>query len=152
MRGKRRPQAGVVLLDVVLALAVMALAALIMVPRPVGGISRADMRLAGSDIATLFRQGRAHAMATGETVDISVDARAGRVNAAFRTSGITLPSGMSADWVASNVCPGSGGGRRDLRFLPDGRSCGAVLTLTGARLSAIIRVDWLTGRVDMDLP
>jgi general secretion pathway protein H len=151
MRGRRRSTAGVVLLDVVLALAIMALAAMTMVPRPVGGVSRADMRLAGSEIATMFRQGRSHAMATGENTDIRVDARAGRVAAPFRAAPYALPPGISADWVASNVCPGSGG-RRDLRFLPDGRSCGGVVTLTGARLSAIIRVDWLTGRVDMDLP
>jgi general secretion pathway protein H len=147
----RRHRRGVVLLDVVLALAILALAALILVPRPAAGVSRADMRLAGTEIAALFRKGRAQAVVSGAATDIAVNPNEGRVSAPFQERSYTLQRGIAMDWVASRVCPGSGE-QRALRFLADGRSCGGVLTLNSGGMAVIIRVDWLTGRVDMDVP
>jgi general secretion pathway protein H len=148
---KRPARRGVILLDVVLALAVLALAALVLVPRPTSGVSRSDLHVAGAEIAALIRHARARSVAGGLETDVLFNRRAGEVSSGFSDAKVTLPQGAMLEFVASSLCPVIEG-ERALRFLADGRSCGGVLTLGTRQLAAVIRVDWMTGRVDMDLP
>lgn len=139
-----------ILLDVVLAMAILSLAAMVLMPRPRAGLSPVDLRAEAARAATIFRQGRAAAIREGGYADVVVDTSARSV----RTAGVPLlrirPS-IGLNWVTSNLCPVVGGARA-LRFLADGRSCGGVLTLAGAGTSIQLRIDWLTGRVEMSSP
>jgi general secretion pathway protein H len=147
----RRAQAGIVLLDVVLALAITALVMLVLMPRPTGGVSKSDLRIAGTGAAAAFRHGRAGAIRDRTIRDITVDATGRSIKDAVSGTAIRIPQGMGVDWVASTLCPLQDG-NRTLRFLPDGRSCGGVLTLTAGNAQSVVRVDWLTGRVETELP
>jgi general secretion pathway protein H len=149
MSGGRRSKAGIVLLDVVVALAVIALAALILVPRPAPGLSKSDLRIAATDAAAVIRAARVAAIRDSAPRDVRI--AGGRVALEPNGRVAVLPDGLAARWVASSQCPVAGGARL-LRFLPDGRSCGGVLTLETGGSSAVIRVDWLTGRVETALP
>jgi general secretion pathway protein H len=139
-----------VLLDVVLALAILSLAAMVLMPRPRAGLSPADLQAEAARTAAVFRQGRATAIREGSHADVVVDASARSV----RTAGaprVELREGIDLKWVTSNLCPMVDGARA-LRFLADGRSCGGVLTMAGAGASMQLRIDWLTGRVEMSTP
>lgn len=139
-----------VLLDVVLALAILSLAAMVLMPRPRAGLSPTDLRAEAARAAAVFRQGRATAIRQGRHADVVVDAFARSV----RTAGaplVQIRQGVDLNWVTSNLCPVVDGART-LRFLADGRSCGGVLTLAGAGTSTQLRIDWLTGRVEMSSP
>lgn len=144
---RRRGSRGVVLLDVVLAVAVLSLAALVLMPGPRAGVSTTDLRAEAARIAATFRQGRAAAIQNHGSADVLVDPAA-RTVALDGETATRVRDGIGLDWVTSNLCP-MVRGTRALRFLSDGRSCGGVLTLTAAPGRMQLRVDWLTGRVEM---
>ena len=136
-----------VLLDVVLALAVLSLAALVLMPRPRAGLTDVELRAEATRVAAQFREGRAAAIRNRAPADIFIDPRTGQV-AASDGQPLRLREGVALDWTTSSLCP-TVSGLRALRFLPDGRSCGGVLTLSANGRSVQLRVDWLTGRVEM---
>lgn len=142
----RRARRGVVLLDLVLALAIIAIAAYVLMPVPSGGLSQRVVKAEAVRVAGVFRQGRTTAIRDGVVIDIVVDAMAGEIEGVGEP--LRLPDGIRLVWTTSSQCP-LDRGRRVLRFLPDGRSCGGVLSMTGAGHEERLRVDWLTGRVEM---
>lgn len=145
-RGKNARR-GVVLLDVILALAVISLAALVLMPGPRPGISSSELHAEAVRVAAQFRQGRALALRNRGHADILVDPDTRRVRVEDGLP-LQLDEGIELEWVTSDQCP-LRGGLRALRFLADGRSCGGLLTLSGGGSSTQLRVDWLTGRVEM---
>lgn len=139
---------GMVLLDVVLAVAILSLAAAVLLPRPRAGLTDIELRAEAARIAAQFRQARATAIRSRTPADIVVDVRDARVGLAGEETQTIVRSGIVLDWRTSNLCPVVGG-MRALRFLVDGRSCGGVLTLGSNGRSVELRIDWLTGRVEM---
>lgn len=149
-RQARRPNRGVVLLDVVLALAILSLAAMVLMPRPRAGLSPVDLKAEAARVAATFRQSRASAIRSGGHADVLVDPLARSVKATGMAP-LLVRDGVDLAWVTSNLCPVVEGARA-LRFLADGRSCGGVLTLAGGGASVQLRIDWLTGRVETSTP
>ncbi len=144
---RKRAQRGVVLLDVVAALAIVALAAFVLMPRPRSGVGAAELSAAAVLVGGEFRRGRAKALTTGSIVDVTVDPGSRRIQV-DGANPISIRDGVVMNWVTSDQCP-IRGGTRALRFLADGRSCGGVMTLSASGREAELRVDWLTGRVEM---
>lgn len=144
---KRAARRGVVLLDVILAMAVIALGAFVLLPAPRGSVGVTELQAEAIRVAATFRQGRATALRSRKPINISVDPDRRLVSAQSGAS-VEIRQGIAMVWVTSDQCPLSGG-KRALRYLPDGRSCGGVLTLSAGGASVRLRVDWLTGRVDM---
>jgi general secretion pathway protein H len=58
---------------------------------------------------------------------------------------VQIPRGISFTFVRSSRVGGEDGG--GIRFLPDGRSSGGVLTLSRQNFSYRISVNWLTAGV-----
>lgn len=145
-RRERFSRRGVVLLDLVLALAVIALAAYVLMPVPGGSLSQNDVKADAVRAAAIFRQARTEAIRSHASVDVLVDAMEGFVEGPGEP--LQVRDGIRLIWSTSSQCP-LDAGRRALRFLPDGRSCGGVLAFTGAGYETRLRVDWLTGRVEM---
>lgn len=131
----------------ILALAVLALAAMAIMPKPRSGIAATELQAEAIRVAASFRQGRATALRSQRPVDIFVDPDTRSVTIAGGRA-IEIRDGVGMVWETSDQCP-QRGGVRALRYLSDGRSCGGVLTLSGGGGKVRLRVDWLTGRVDM---
>ena len=140
-------QRGVVLLDVIAALAIFALAAFVLMPRPSSGIGAGDLSGEAVRISGEFRKARVKALSTGRVADVMVDPGNRRVQV-DGAKPISIRDGVVIDWVTSDQCP-KRGGTRALRFLADGRSCGGVMKLSASGRSIELRVDWFTGRVEM---
>ncbi len=145
-RCNRDSRRGVVLLDLVLTLAVIALAAYVLMPVPSNSLSQNDVKADAVRAAAIFRQARTDAIRGRASTDVVVDAMEGLIEGSGEP--LQVHEGIRLVWSTSNQCPVDAG-RRALRFLPDGRSCGGVLTLTGAGYETRLRVDWLTGRVEL---
>jgi general secretion pathway protein H len=144
---RKRAQRGVVLLDVVAALAIVALAAFVLMPGPRSSIGTAELSAEAVRISAEFRKGRAKALTTGSVADVTVDPGNKRIQV-DGANPISIRDGVVMNWVTSNQCPIRGGSRA-LRYLADGRSCGGVMTLSASGREIELRVDWLTGRVEM---
>ncbi len=138
-----------VLLDAVLVLAIVALAAYVLLPAPLGTLSSGAIRAEAVQVSARFREARTWAIAGHAPVDIVVDTATGEITGPGQP--LNIRRDVLLHWVSSDQCP-LDRGRRALRFLPDGRSCGGVLTMSGGGHVAELRVDWLTGRVEMALP
>lgn len=139
-----------VLLDVVLALAILALGALVLMPRPTSGVSATTLHAEAARAAAEFRRARARALRERGSVDVLVDPDRRGIQVAG-SDAIALREGIEIVWITSSQCPFRDG-RRALRYLADGRSCGGVMNLSGGAASIQLRIDWLTGRVEMSAP
>ncbi|MBZ9809191.1 MULTISPECIES: hypothetical protein [unclassified Mesorhizobium] len=146
---RKRARRGVVLIDVVAALAIVALAAFVLMPRPRSSIGAAELSAEAVRVSGEFRKGRAKALTTGSVADVTVDPGSGHIQV-DGADPISIRDGVAVNWVTSDRCPVRGG-TRALRFLADGRSCGGVMTLSASGRQIELRVDWLTGRVEMSL-
>lgn len=144
---RKAGQRGVVLLDVIAALAIVALAAFILMPRPRSDIGAAELSAEAVRVSAEFRRARVKALTTGGIADVMVDPGNNRIQM-DGANPISIRDGVAVNWVTSNLCP-IRGGTRALRFLADGRSCGGVMTLSASGRAIQLRVDWFTGRVEM---
>lgn len=140
-------QRGVVLLDVIAALAIFALAAFVLMPRPRSGVGAAELSGEAVRISGEFRKARVKALTTGGVADVMIDPGNKRIQV-DGANPISIRDGVAINWVTSDRCP-IRGGTRALRFLADGRSCGGVMTLSASGRAIELRVDWFTGRVEM---
>ena len=140
-------QRGVVLIDVIAALAIFALAAFVLMPRPHARIGAAELSGEAVRISGEFRKARANALTTGDFADVMVDPGNRRIQV-VGANPISVRDGVAISWTTSDQCPIQGG-TRTLRFLADGRSCGGVMKLSASGRAVELRVVWFTGRVEM---
>lgn len=141
---RRRDERGFALYELILALAIMGMVAVLVVPRLARAPGPVEIRVAAEEIAALFRVDRNLAMRTGRPVISKVDIEHGAI---FGGSGevVQIPRGVRFTFVQSSREQDEGGG--GIRFLPDGRSSGGVVTLTRQDFAYRISVNWLTAGV-----
>jgi len=141
---RRRADRGFALYELILALAILGMVAVVVVPRLARSPGPVEIRTAASEIAALFRIDRNLALRTGRPVIAKVDVEHGTI---LGGSGevVQIPRGIVFTFVRSSREGGEDGG--GIRFLPDGRSSGGVLTLSRQNFSYRISVNWLTAGV-----
>jgi general secretion pathway protein H len=147
----KSPQAGVILLDVVLTLAIFALLALLVLPTLPRGTTPSRQGAYAAQIAALMKNDRTAAAKTGREVATRVDVANRLVSSGSSATIVTLPSDLTLDVIASDLCADRPG-RFAIIFAPDGRSCGAIVHVAKGDLDWRIRVHWLTGQVDIVAP
>lgn len=142
--GSRHGDRGFALYELILALAILGMVAVVVVPRLARAPGPVEIRTAASEIAALFRIDRNLALRTGRPVISKVDVEHGTI---LGGSGevVQIPRGIAFTFVRSSREGGEDGG--GIRFLPDGRSSGGVLTLSRENFSYRISVNWLTAGV-----
>ena len=141
---RRSGERGFALYELILALAILGMVALVVVPRLARAPGPVEIRTAAEEIAAVFRSDRNLALRGGRPVISKVDIEHGTI---LGGSGevVQIPRGIKFTFVRSSNEGGEDGG--GIRFLPDGRSSGGVLTLSRERFSYRISVNWLTAGV-----
>ena len=150
-RKRRSSQAGIILLDVVLTLAIFGLIALLVLPSLPRGTTPSRQGAYAAQIAALMKDDRSAAARQGREISTRVDVANRRVSSGFANTMVTLPSDVALDVIASELCADQAGGFA-IRFAPDGRSCGAIVHVKKGELDWRIRVNWLTGLIDIVAP
>ena len=136
---------GFSLMEMLLVLALIAVASLLAVAAFGGGMQGIRMRTAAHDVAAQLRFTRAVAISTGEAQDFLVDPRARRWQAAKGRHG-RLPDGGDLEFTgARELQPRDGIGT--VRFFPDGASSGGRLRLAANGGGWDVDVRWVTGEV-----
>jgi general secretion pathway protein H len=143
--GSGRTERGFSLLELIVVLAIMALAAVALVPIT-GSASRGiTIDAAARAVAVELRAARAAAIYANRETDFTIDAAARRYWSDAAPRQQALPDGIAAAFA-----PGDGS-RGLVRFYPDGSASGGAILLRGPQRSARIEVDALTGRARIDV-
>ena len=140
-------EAGFTLIEVVCALAIIALLAALVLPAIPRGTSR--QRLAGYAIEVALLKGdRNAAIRNHAQVATSLDAKRRIVISGATASIVEIPADVSFEALLAQRC----GDRRvgaTIDFFPSGASCGGVVALARQGVKYQIRVNWLTGGIEV---
>ena len=143
---------GFAMLDLLIALSVLALLMLVALPALVPGTSPGRQEAYAAEIAALLKSDRAAAAQTGRLVGTRIDVALRRIAAGGgRQREVVLPADLVLDVTSGKSC---GRDRESfvIAFEADGRSCGAVIKVAKGERAWRIRVNWLTGYVDVAGP
>jgi general secretion pathway protein H len=141
----------VILLDLVLAMAVFAFVVLVALPSMPQGTTPARHAAYALEVAAVLKTDRTAAARTGREVATRIDVPARLIAGSARGQVIMLPEDLTLDVVASDLCV-TAPGRFSIAFAADGRSCGAVIRIGKGTRDWRIRINWLTGFVDVVAP
>ena len=139
---------GFTLLELLVVLAIVALAAALVAPNIPGVIGSTRLTAAAEITVAFLREARARAIVDGVAVDFEVDPRTGAYRFADRSKSVnaSVAVALTANLPAGRK-PGSPG---VIRFYPDGAASRAAIRLERSGTQRIVAVDPLTGRIRVD--
>ena len=141
-------EGGFTLIEVVCVLAIVALLAAILLPEIPRGTSRSRLEAYALGIATVLKTDRNIAIRRHAAIATEIDAigRSVRSGASART--IRVPTDVQFDAALARRCNQREAGST-IVFFASGMSCGGVIALTRLGAGFQIRVNWLTGGVEI---
>jgi general secretion pathway protein H len=148
---RKERERGIVLLDLVLAMAVLGFVMLMMLPYLPSGTTTSRHGAYALQIAALLKTDRTAAARSGTEVATQVDVNERTIVSGATKEVLELPSDLTLEVIASDICT-AGNGRFNIIFAADGRSCGAVIRIGKGSRDWRIRINWLTGFVDVVAP
>jgi len=141
-------QRGFTLLEMVCALAIIALMAAVLLPFIPHETSRARLQAYALQVATLLKADRNAAISRSISVATLVDARGRVINSGVSRETIHIPDDVRFDAVLPQTCERQAA-LSTIRFFANGGSCGGTIALTRFRSNYEIQVNWLTGRIEV---
>ena len=145
--GSRRRNAGFSLLEMILVVALIAIASLLAAMAVTGGMQGMQLRSSSKEIASQLRYTRAQAVATGQPQRFVIDPRGHRWQAPNDKRG-KIPPALDVEFTgAREAQPRAGEG--GILFFPDGASTGGRVQLRAKQAVSRIDVAWLTGEVTL---
>jgi general secretion pathway protein H len=142
------PQAGFSLLEIVCVVAIIALLAAVILPALPRGTSYTRLEAYAIETATLLKQDRYAAMRRGTRVGTEISAAARTVRSGVTGRAVHLPNDVAVEALLAKRCDQRAAGR-SIDFFPSGRSCGGTIEMTRLGKGFQIRVNWLTGGVEL---
>jgi general secretion pathway protein H len=145
---RRNAEAGFTLIEAVCVLAIIGLVAALVLP----AIPRATSqeRLAGYavEVAALLKGDRIAAIRNHAQVATSLDAERRIVISGATASVVEIPADVSFQALLAQRCGDRLVGAT-IDFFPSGESCGGVIAIARQGVGYQIRVNWLTGGVEV---
>jgi general secretion pathway protein H len=144
----RRKNDGFTLLEVTCVLAIVAMLAAILLPAIPRATSRPQLESYAVEIAALLKADRFAAIRRRIDIATSVDARSRTLRSGTTGQTVRVPQDVDMTLVSATSC------QRQLAqaaivFLASGMSCGGSITLTRFGYGYEVRVNWLTGAVEV---
>lgn len=136
---------GFTLLEVLLVVALIALAATLSAMVLTGGMDGMRLRSEAKDIAAQLRYTRARAIATGQPQRFAIDPRAHRWQAPDERRG-DIAESLAVRFVGARQAQARAG-QGAILFFHDGGSTGGRITLAAKNAAWSVDVAWLTGEV-----
>ena len=142
-----RRSGGFLLLDMALALTIMLLLVAIIWPSFGSGTTVLQESATALDIATLLRGDRTAATRTGVPTSTRIDVDNRMLISASGRS-VQVPADVGFEVVTGHACMTSRH-RFLVVFSPDGSSCGGAIVVRKGGASYTIRINWLSGMIDV---
>jgi general secretion pathway protein H len=137
---------GFSLIEMLCVLAIISMAAALVLPALKEGVAEMpSLALAAGEI---LKSDRNTALLTGKIVRTIVDSSARFVRSGAGGRTLSIPTDVEMQTLLADQC-GATSARREIQFFPDGLSCGGVIRLVKSGQRYEIRVNWLTGTVDV---
>lgn len=140
--------AGFSLLEVVCVLAIVAALAALALPRLSPGTSRQRLHAYAVETAGLLKADRAAAIRSHAAIATRVDAPGRMIRSGYGARSVRLPRDVRVTATLPARCAGAPGGGA-IAFLPSGMSCGGAVALTREGVGYEVKVNWLTGGIEI---
>jgi len=139
---------GFTLLEVVCVVALVAILAAIVVPALPRGTSRARLESFAIEAAAMLKADRDAAIRNRVQVATEIDAPLRLVRSGATGRVIRMPADVRFDALLAARCNNRPAGPT-IRFFASGMSCGGTIALTRLGVGYQVRVNWLTGGVEV---
>jgi general secretion pathway protein H len=144
----RAGEAGFTLLEMVCVFALLGLTAAILLPRLPRETSRSRLEAYAIETASLLKSDRTTAIRRRSEIATKIDASAREARSGSTGRTVHIPDDVVFDSVLPRHC-NQRAVVSTINFFPNGMSCGGVITLTRFGTGFEIRVNWLTGNVEI---
>jgi len=143
-----RGEQGFALIEILCVLAIIGMLAAIILPAIPRATTRAKLESFAVETAVLLKADRNAALRRQIQVTTQVDAASRAIRSGVTGKVIRWPSDVSVDAILASRCADRVAGR-SIDFFPSGMSCGGTIALARPGMGFEIRVNWLTGGVDI---
>lgn len=140
--------AGFALVEIVCVLAIIALLAAIILPAFPSATSRTRLEAYAVDAASLLKADHNAALRRSAHIATQVSAETRTLRSGATGRIIQLPADVRFDAMLASTCAAKRAGRT-IDFFPSGLSCGGVVALSRPGMRYEVRVNWLTGSVEI---
>jgi general secretion pathway protein H len=139
---------GFTLLEIVCVLAIIALLAAVLLPFIPHETSRSRLQAYALQAATLLKADRNAAIRDRTDVATVVDTQARAIRSGASRAVIRIPDDVRFDALLPQTCR-QRTALSTISFFANGTSCGGTIALTRFDAGFEIRVNWLTGRIEI---
>ncbi|MDA9499818.1 prepilin-type N-terminal cleavage/methylation domain-containing protein [Bradyrhizobium sp. CCBAU 11357] len=139
---------GFALIEILCVLAIIGLLAAIILPAIPRSTTRARLESYAVETAALLKADRNAALRWQTRVATQVDAEARAIRSGVTGRTIRLPADVVVQAMLAARCADRTAGR-SIDFFPSGMSCGGVIALARPGMGYEVRVNWLTGGVEI---
>src|SRR3954451_23256182 len=147
-RPRESGAAGFALIEILCVLAIIGLLAAIILPAVPRATSRAKLESYAVETAALLKADRTAALRRQIQVATQVDAGTRSVRSGVTGRLIRFPADVAVEAYLASRCAGRSAGR-SIDFFPSGMSCGGTIALARPGMGYEVRVNWLTGGVEI---
>jgi len=149
MTPMNRPrERGFTLLEMVCVIALVAMLAAVLLPFLPRHTSRPRLQAYALELATLLKADRDAAIRRRVEVSTLVDAPSRAIRSGVNSQTIRIPDDVRFDALLPQTCR-QRAALSTISFFADGMSCGGSIALSRLDAAYEIRVNWLTGRIEI---
>jgi general secretion pathway protein H len=144
----RASERGFTLLEMVCVIALIAMIAAVLLPFVPRHTSRSRLQAYALEAATLLKADRNAAIQRRAEVSTLVDAPSRAIRSGVSAQIIRIPDDVRFDTLLPETCR-QRAALSTISFFADGMSCGGTIALARFDTAYEIRVNWLTGRIEI---